>query len=121
MRLAELTEASYDSRGKGSLDWYLSTFFVHQPDAYDESGIKYYIVKDPYDVFVEGRQVEAVELDTYMKGQGYGSRAVSLHVYQNIGVGSRKQAKNYIHDFGEHVEIKETRDVDLPKWVGSRG
>lgn len=121
MRLAVLKEAKYQSQRKGNLFWYLETFFIHQPDAYDESGTKYYIVKEPYQVFLDGKVVEAVELDTYVRGQGYGAHPTSLHAWTHIGTGSRKMEKNYLYTFGDDVEIKETRTVDLPKWVGSSG
>ena len=121
MKLAVVSEATYDSFRRGNIFWYLSEFFVHQPDAYDESGIKYYIVKHPYQVFVDGHEVEAVELDTYASGHGYGKRPVSLRVFVSKNGRTQKLQGNYLHNFGDHVKINEIRKLDLPPWTGSNG
>jgi len=121
MRLSAISEAQYNQpKGQaGTIRWYLDTFFVHQPDTYDEMGIRYYIVKDPYDVWLDtGRgdpsQVGAVELDTYTDNNRYGSKPVKLTVWKRNGT---KAQGNFLHNFGEKITVTKTDKVDLPKWV----
>ena len=124
MRLSAISEAQYTQpkSKSGTLQWYLDTFFVHQPDTYDEMGIRYYIVRDPYEVWLDTgrgdpRQVGAVELDSYMGNNRYGSTPTSLTVWGSNGT---KLSANFLYNFGEKVTIKRTDNVDLPTWVPPR-
>lgn len=124
MRLSTVSEAQYSQpKSKpGTIQWYLDTFFVHQPDAYDETGTRYYIVRDPYEVWLDyGRgdpsRVGAVELDSYMGNNRYGSTPTSLTVWRSNGT---KVQADFLHDFGEKITIKRTDNVDLPTWVPPR-
>jgi len=124
MRLSTVSEAQYSQpkSKSGTIQWYLDTFFVHQPDTYDEMGIRYYIVRDPYEVWLDTgrgppRQVGAVELDSYMGDNRYGSTPTSLTVWCSNGT---KVQDDFLHNFGEKVTIKRTDNVDLPTWVPPR-
>ncbi len=118
MKLAVLTEAS--QLGRGNIFWYLKTFFIEE-DAYDDPDVKYYHVREPFQVlfklshWVEPKEIDAIEV-TFS-----GKRPTHLKVWV---LSSRQHGRstplsaNFLEDFGNLIEIIETRKVDLPEWTG---
>ncbi|MHA2402466.1 MAG: hypothetical protein ACXADH_05685 [Candidatus Kariarchaeaceae archaeon] len=114
MRLAELSEATYDDSGRGSLKWYLKKYFDHQPDAYDDAGVRYYTVKPEYEISLDGKQIQAIEVDTYVTGHGYTGKPTRLKAWKTNN--QPIHGRNFIHDFREAMKIRKTQDV-TPSWA----
>ena len=117
MKLAVISEAKYENFRRGSLEWYLKEFFQHQPDAYDEAGLRYYHVKPEFDIYLDNVKISAIELDTF-NSKEYGTRLTRIKAWRSNGTPMRE---NYLHNFGEVIEIHETRKVDLPQWISPDG
>ena len=116
MKFAVLAEAS--TLGRGNIFWYLKTFFVEE-DAYDDPDIKYFRVREPYQItiklkhWVQPKEIDAIEVHFS------GRRPTNLHAWTRSTSGrSTPLSGNILHDFGKLIEIHELRRVDLPEWTG---
>lgn len=68
LELAGITEAQYTTSWKGSLEWFLKSFFDRQAEEEDDETTKHYTPKDEFTVLIDDNPISHMAVTRSQKG-----------------------------------------------------